>query len=133
MLKPPSRRSARLMCVLYSSIAILAAGCSSQRQIKPVDSAKARETLRAALDKWKTGARFDELQSASPPIYVVDLEWKSGALLKDYRLVNDGNEMDAQLYCPVELTIELDGKDVVREVTYMITTAPKLVVSRKVF
>jgi hypothetical protein len=109
-------------------------GCSRGFKHAPVDAAKARETLRTALDSWKKGDKVDALQSATPPIYVIDMEWQGGARLKDYQLVNNGEEMDAQLFCPVKLTVvDPSGQEASRQVTYVIGTAPNLVVSRKVF
>jgi hypothetical protein len=109
-------------------------GCSSGPRNAPVDAPKARDALRAALDSWKRGDRSDALQTQSPPIYMIDMEWQSGAVLKDYRLVNDGKEMDANLFCPVVLTVRgPGGKETSREVTYIISTAPNLTVSRKLF
>jgi len=127
-----SNRSIWFISLVGAGIAI-AQGCSQPKNA-PVDPPKARQTLVTALDNWKSGAQVDALQRSSPPIYVVDSEWKSGAKLKDYRLINEGQKMDANLFCPVELTVVLpDGKEMVREVTYMISTAPNLTVSRKLF
>jgi hypothetical protein len=109
------------------------AGCSRGGNA-PVDADKARETLRAALDSWKKGDRSDALQGAAPPIYVIDVEWRGGARLKDYQIVGDGQEKDAHLFCPVRLTLfGPGGREVRKEVTYIISTAPNLTVSRKVF
>lgn len=114
-------------------IGMLLSGCSSGPRNAPVDAAKARETLRAALDSWKRGDKVDALQSGSPPIYVIDTEWQSGAVLKDFRIVNDAKEMDASLFCPVSITVRnANGQETTREVTYIISTAPNLTVSRKV-
>jgi hypothetical protein len=110
------------------------AGCSSGPVHAPVDAARARETLRAALESWKKGDKSDALQSASPPIYVIDSEWQAGAKLMDFQLVGDGEEKDAHLFCPVQLTLrDAGGKVVKRDVTYIISTAPNLTVSRKLF
>jgi hypothetical protein len=99
-----------------------------------VDPAKARETLRTALESWKKGDRIDALQSADPPIYVIDVEWQEGSKLVDYQITGDGDEKDAHLYCPVRLTVrEKSGGQAKRDVTYIISTAPKLTVSRKLF
>lgn len=131
------RRGVCLTWVLGAlcGLAVLSSsGCSRGFNNAPVDAAKARETLRTALESWKNGDKVDALQSASPPIYVIDTEWQGGAKLKDYQIVGDGEMKDAQLYCPVRLTVSgPSGQDVKREVTYMISTAPNLTVSRKVF
>jgi hypothetical protein len=119
--------------IAAASLLLAGSGCSSGPRNAPVDASKARETLRTALDSWKRGDKVNALQSASPPIYVIDLEWESGAVLKDYRIVDDGKEMDANLFCPVKLTVRSpNGQETTREVTYIISTAPNLTVSRKV-
>jgi hypothetical protein len=109
-------------------------GCSGGPRNAPVDAAKARETLRAALESWKKGDKVDALQGASPAIYVIDTEWQEGAKLKDYQIVSNGEEKDAHLYCPVKLKLQTQGgRETTREVVYIISTAPNLTVSRKVF
>jgi hypothetical protein len=114
-------------------VAAAGAGCSGPVNA-PVDAQAARETLTAALDSWKRGEEVDALQKASPPIFVIDEEWRGGAILKDYRLLGDGEEKDANLYCQVVLTIRTrGGADVTKEVIYIISTAPNRTVSRKVF
>jgi hypothetical protein len=93
-----------------------------------------RRPWKTALESWKTGDKEDALQRAEPPVYVIDMDWRAGVKLKDYRIVNDGEEKDAHLFCPVKLTLQYSGgKEVTTEVTYVIATAPNLVVSRKVF
>jgi hypothetical protein len=123
-----------LWCTVWGLSGALALGCSQGNRNAPVQAEKARETLRAALESWKKGDRVDALQSAAPPIYVIDTEWQGGAKLKDYQIVSDGDEKDAHLYCPVKLTLQdRGGQEVKKEVIYIISTAPNLTVSRKVF
>jgi hypothetical protein len=108
-------------------------GCA-RNQNAPVDAALARETLRVVLDTWKSGEAVDALQDASPAIYVIDSEWQQGVKLKDYQLKAEGDEKDAHLYCPVKLTLQsANGKELKRDVTYIISTAPNLTVARKIF
>ncbi len=77
---------------------------------------------------------MDALQAASPPVYVIDPEWQAGAVLADYRVIGDGQEMDANLFCQVALTVRSGpGKEASREVTYIVSTAPNLTVARKLF
>jgi hypothetical protein len=128
----PGRRACIVLIVLAGA-GLLGSGCSSGARNAPVDAAKARETLRTAMDSWKKGDKVDTLQSASPPIYVIDTEWQSGAILKDYQITGDGKEMDAQLFCPVTITVRTpNGQEAKRELIYIISTAPNLTVSRKV-
>jgi hypothetical protein len=125
-----------VQCLLFALVACACglSGCSPGRRNAPVDAGKAREVLRSALESWKRGEKIDALQSGSPPIYVVDPQWQAGAVLKDYRIVDDGKEMDALLSCPVTLTLrDQAGKEMEQQVTYWISTAPKLTVARKLY
>lgn len=119
---------------LVAAGGLAAAGCSDGPRNAPVDTAKARDTLKAALESWKRGEKAEQLQSASPPIFVIDQEWQAGVALKDYKILGDGIEQDALLSCPVRLTTRpAGGGDTTREVTFLVSTAPNLTVSRKVF
>jgi hypothetical protein len=125
-------RQQRILIYFIGTIGLLS-GCSKSKPA-PVSPEKARETLKAALESWKKGDKVDALQQASPAIYVIDVEWQAGAVLKDFKLVNDGETKDAHLFCPVKLTVrDSAGKETQQEVIYVIATSPKLVVSRKVF
>lgn len=120
--------------VLVLAAGLLVLGCNSGPNNAPVNAGKARETLLAALESWKKGEKSDALQKASPPIYVIDSEWQQGAVLKGYEVLGEGEEKDAHLFAKVRLTVrEAGGKDVTREVTYIVSTAPNLTVSRKLF
>jgi hypothetical protein len=113
---------------------VLGAGCSSGPVHAPVDAGKAREVLTTALESWKKGDKIDALQAASPPVYVIDPEWQAGAKLLSYEVAGDGEEKDAHLFCPVRLTVrDPSGREVKREVTFVVSTAPNLTVSRKLF
>src|SRR5579883_1741661 len=123
-----SRSRVLVICVSLWSCGL--AGCSGGPRNAPVDAAKARDALRSALESWKKGEKADALQRASPPIYVIDTEWQSGVPLTEFRLVSDGEEKDAQLFCPVRLTVRgPDGKAVQRDVIFMVSTAPNITVS----
>lgn len=121
-----------LVCILGG---VIASGCSKGFDNAPVDVSLARETLQKALDSWKKGDKVDALQSATPPIYVIDMEWQGGSALKDYEIVGPGEAKDAHLMCQVKLTVRApgSGKETKKEQTYVISTAPNLTVSRKVF
>ncbi len=113
---------------------LVGAGCSAGPSNAPVVADKAREALRTALESWKKGDKVDNLQNGSTPIYVIDQEWKDGARLMDYQVTSDGEEKDAHLFAPVKLTVrQSGGRDVRKDVIYIISTAPNITVSRKVF
>jgi hypothetical protein len=128
---PCGRRLAALVC----GLAVLAGtGCKSDNPNAPVNAAKARETLQAALDSWKKGEPSNALEKASPPIYVIDPDWQAGVKLADFEILGPGEEKDAQLYARVRLVLRRpNGPDVTQEATFMVATAPNLTVARKVF
>ena len=95
----------RLLCIFGALAALTASGCSRGFDNAPVDASLARETLQAAMESWKKGEKVDALQNASPPIYVIDMEWQGGSILKDYEIVGPGEEKDAHLMCRVKLTV----------------------------
>ena len=118
---------------VFAIMGALGTGCSPGGS-SPVNANKARDTLRTALESWKKGDSAKALESASPPIYIIDQEWLDGAKLTDYQIVDDGEEKDAHLFCKVKLTVRgANGQEVKRDVTYIISTAPNLTVSRKLF
>lgn len=135
MTREPRAPLAWILCLLGSLAALVGSGCSKGFDNAPVDASVARETLKKALESWKKGDRVDALQQANPPIFVIDMEWQSGAGLKDYEIVGAGEERDAHLVCQVKLTLRgpAGGRDAKKEQTYVISTAPNLTVSRKVF
>jgi hypothetical protein len=114
---------------------MIVSGCSKGFDNAPVDTSLARETLQKAMESWKKGDKVDALQSASPPIYVIDMEWQGGSTLKDFEIVGSGEAKDAHLLCQVKLTTRAPGtgKETKKEQTYIVSTAPNLTVSRKVF
>ena len=128
-----SPRHGGLICLCLFGAATLL-GCSNRINNAPVNADKARDVLKIALESWKKGDKSDALQGAAPPIYIIDVEWQGGAKLVDYEIVNNGREMDAHLFCPVKLTVrDSTGQESKKEVTYIISTAPNVTVSRKVF
>jgi hypothetical protein len=107
-----------------------AAGCGSSLPTS-ADPQRARETLRIALDAWKSGESSDALQKRSPPIHVRDVDWSDGWKLKDYRFTLDDEQYGQQRRCYVRLSLESPkGKAAGKEVQYLIDTAPALVIVR---
>ena len=111
---------------------VLLAGCSKQRHAAAVDPGLARQSLVAALESWKKGEEPGRLRQATPAVTVQDLDWKAGFRLVDYTVVGDGKHDDANLLCPVKLTLQdPQGRTVTREVTYMVGTDPVITVFRE--
>ena len=109
------------------------AGCQPGSPPAPVNAGRAREVLTTALDSWKKGEPANALEKASPPIYVIDPEWQGGAKLIAYEVLSD-EEKDAHLFAQVKLTVRgPNGKDATTTATFIVSTAPNLTVSRKIF
>lgn len=107
-------------------------GCSRQQHAAPVNAELARKSLRSALDSWKKGDELGALRKSSPSITVQDMDWKSGYRLLAYEIQGDGATRDANLHCPVKLTLQdPDGREVSREVVYIVGTDPVITVFRE--
>lgn len=114
---------------------LLLAGCGSGAyQSAPVNGEKARETLAAALEGWKSGETIEDLKDGSPSIVVQDFDWSNGIKLVDYQVVDEGDEVDANLVAKVKLSLESkEGAKSEKTVTYVVGTAPVLTVFRDMF
>lgn len=132
MSSPPRQKPVAIRTIALVALATLA-GCSGEGARAPrVEPAKARETLRLVLDRWKEGAKPDSLKAGSPPIFVQDFDWTAGLRLVDYEVTGDGKDDDANLRIPVRLTLrDPGGREVRKEVSYVVGTAPALTVFRE--
>ena len=83
------------------------------------------------LESWKNGDPIEALKTAKPAIVAQDLDWLGGARLVDYTLSDDARKVAANLYVPVRLTLKTSsGKEVKKNVTYVVGTDPYLTVFR---
>jgi hypothetical protein len=118
-------------------VGILTCGClagCSDRGVKAVDAAGARQALRTSLETWKKGEPIGSLKEQSPSIVAQDLDWESGATLLGFNVLDDGKDESISLRIPVELTIENKaGKEVKKKVKYMVGTSPVITVFREIF
>ncbi len=109
------------------------AGCSD-RGVKAVDAAGARQALRTTLEAWKKGEPIGSLKEQSPSIVAQDLDWESGSTLVGFNVLDDGKDESISLRIPVELTLQdKAGKEVKKKVKYMIGTSPVITVFREIF
>ena len=127
-----TRAASIFVAALIAILAAAVSGCSPvQQTAAAVDPARARETLRTALESWKKGDAPDALKSASPAIVVQDLDWMAGQRLVNYEVVNDGANDNANLRIPVKLTLRTaSGAETNKNVTYVVGTNPALTVFR---
>lgn len=113
--------------LLLAPLALSGVGCGPSVTL---DGDLAHESLRQALDAWKSGAEPRSLQEAQPPIVVGDDAWSAGAKLVDYEILGEGRNDGMNLHCPVRITFERGGRQSTREVMYLISTSPVITVFR---
>lgn len=116
--------------------AALSSGCSGASPNAPVDAPKAREALKTVLEGWKRGDAPKSLRSSVTPITVQDFDWMNGLTLVDYRIIDDGKPLDANLSVPVKLTLTggpAKKKPRDKTVYYLVGTSPETTVFRDMF
>ena len=129
-------RSGRRFALRLAAICLLTTGvgCSGPPRAAAVDASRAREALVTALERWEQGGRPVDLKDASPSITVQDFDWEAGVRLVRFRVVDEGRDDDANLIIPVELTLQApNGREVSKNVTYVVGTSPSITVFREMF
>ncbi|HMF11011.1 MAG TPA: hypothetical protein VKE94_01860 [Gemmataceae bacterium] len=123
----------RLTMLLAGIACLLVLGMSGCGKARPkADPHVARDTLRAALDAWKTGQPADALQARDPPIHVTDHEWRNGFALLEYEVSEKDQLFGPALRCQVQLTLRNPkGKPVNKNATYSVGTNNALTVVRE--
>jgi hypothetical protein len=122
----------RLLVFSCFCATLVLAGCSRQQEAANVNVQLAKDCLLKTMESWKKGEDFVALKQASPSITVQDLDWKAGYKLLHYEIIGDGKYDDANLLCPVKLKLlDPQGKEVTRQVTYMVGTDPVITVFRE--
>ncbi|HEV3167854.1 MAG TPA: hypothetical protein VGZ22_27885 [Isosphaeraceae bacterium] len=127
--RPPLKRRSRRVW-LEGALALALTGCSGQP--KPGDPVVAEQTLRAALDAWKSGEAAPTLAERRPPIYVVDHEWQSGLKLVRYEIEGSGEALGFDLRCAAKLWLQDPrAQKVQRKAVYTVATHPVQTVVRE--
>ena len=86
------------------------------------------------LESWKQGEKPGALRDRPPNLTSQDMDWEAGFRLMDYQIVDDGKLDDANLRCPVKLTLrDPQGREVHKSVKYLVGTSPIITVFREVF
>ena len=126
---------AATICMIAAVAGMLFGGCSGEgARAARVNPPRAREALRTALESWKKGEPPSALKSASPAIVIQDFEWQAGQKLVGYEVTSDGSDDDANLRIPVRLMLrDPGGREVQKEVVYVVGTSPVLTVFREMF
>ena len=119
-----------IVAALLAACFLLLAGCG-EPSAAPVDPARAQEALKLTLESWKNGDSIEALKTAKPAIVAQDLDWLGGARLVDYSVSDETRKVAANLSVPVRLTLRTSsGKEVKKNVTYVVGTDPYLTVFR---
>lgn len=117
--------------LILAAILAVVAGCGDRPVAAPVDPPAARAALKQALDAWKAGQTIDSLKTASPEVIAQDFDWMAGATLTEYKVLDEGIPLDANLRVKVSLTVrDKGGKTATKQVAYIVGTDPKLTVFR---
>ncbi|MBL8865302.1 MAG: hypothetical protein JNK93_07035 [Planctomycetia bacterium] len=119
-----------MLRLLVPCLALALAGCSSSDPLSMATTAeKSRPALDAALGGWKAGKTEAELKGQSPPVYLIDADFKRGAKLVDYKVEGDGKPHGTGFRYDVSLTI--DGGKGAKKVAYRVVTEPNTAISRE--
>lgn len=120
------------MIVWSGVVAILSGclGCSGQTANQAADSARAKCTLMAALEAWKSG-HVESLSTRSPAIRLADDDQIAGMELVDYELDNEAAQIKPFENVRVVLSLrDRQGQTSQKSVTYQVGVTPKLTVIR---
>jgi hypothetical protein len=121
-----------IFACLVAMMLLTMSGCSSSRA-HAVDTPRAREALKTALEHWKQGDAPRSLSSSATPMTVQDFDWESGIKLLDYQILDDGQPADANLRVRVKLTMsggKGKAKSTEKTVSYLVGTSPSVTVFR---
>lgn len=115
---------------------LFASACSGPGQPHAVDVPLAREALKATMEQWKTGGDLRSVQASGTPVTAQDPDWRAGAKLIDYQILDDGQPEDVNLRVQVKLTLSAPdkgrGKPVEKKASYVVGTSPSVTVYRDV-
>lgn len=114
-------------CLFFMVVVLSVAlpGCGKSTKADLVDPTLARSTLESVLESWRRGDPIDSWQINDAPIVVQDLDWKAGVKLASFEILDQGDAVDANLFCQVELSlIDSRSKSFTRNVTYIVGTSP---------
>ena len=128
-------RSAIAFCnlITVASLMTIVSGCQSSAEANRVDPTLARSTLESVLESWQRGESIDSWQTKDSHIVVQDLDWKAGVKLASFEILDQGDGVDANLFCRGNLSLEdPSSKRFERSVTYIVGTTPVCTVFRSV-
>jgi hypothetical protein len=117
---------------LVSILATLSGCGPSEVRAPDSDIESAKALLSRSLEQWKAGKTAEEFRALAPPIYFLDEAMKSGAKLKDFRILSNGEMYVSNVKFEVELQFEgsvgEEGRQ--RSIQYLVTTVPQQTIGR---
>ena len=123
--------STQLTLFALVTLSLWSVGCQTAAEANRVDPLQARSTLEAVLTSWQQGDSIDSWVSKQPQVVVQDLDWKAGYKLKAFEILEQGEAVDANLFCKVKLTLDdTSSKQSIQTVTYIVGTSPVRTVFR---
>jgi hypothetical protein len=104
-------------------------GCGDPELQQELDFA--RESVEAGLASWKRGETAESLQALPQPIEFHDDDWRHGARLVDYQIVQVYRDPDGSPRCAVKLTLKRGEREPEQvEEIYQIVTKPNVIIAR---
>lgn len=131
---PPILKPRRRDC-LFFIFALALCGCGRSLPDAPIrlNDTEQRAVI-DAMDRWKKGESPEALAKGTPPIKVIDGDWKAGAKLIAWRLVEEPKNKGIIRRIPVELKLRDDkGKTITRVVRYSVSVNPSPSIVRETF
>ena len=128
----PMRTRAAIVAACCLAAALAGCGGRNYQPPPPADATVARSALEAALSAWRSQARPESLQQATPSITFVDPDCQSGQRLLDFQLQPGEQPLGSSIYWPVQLRlVPANGREQRLDVTYIVSTNPLIHISRQ--
>jgi hypothetical protein len=127
---PKRRRRWTNACLVFIGLFfVVGAGCAPKAPNFVPTKDAARQALDAALTAWVNGKSVGLIDSASPPVQVVDNGWWKGQRLASYEVLGEEPGKDG-LYC-YSVRLHLSKPQTEQTVRYLVTGKSPLWVYRE--
>ncbi len=114
------------LSALAIAIALLGVSCNDP-SLNPQLS-DARASLQTALEAWRSGKSPRDLESAQPPIHIIESEWTNGQKLSEFQILRE-EPSDADKRFAVKLVRGAPASKE-EEVTYIVLGSGSLSIFR---
>jgi hypothetical protein len=118
-----------LESLVVLAAALTLSGCGNPELEQELDFAQA--SVESALAAWKRGEPAESLKALPQPIEFHDDDWRQGARLMDYQIVQVYRDPDGSPRCAVRLTVQRGEREPEQvEEIYQIVTKPNVIIAR---